>query len=205
MVHVPRRFELIPRELARPAAAPHTAAASMNETGYARTAAGLHWLVAALVAAALFMGWTMTDMAISPQRLKVYNYHKWIGVTVLALAVVRLLWKLRHPVPQLAGGPRWRSLAARAVHALLYLLMFAVPLAGWIYSNAAGYRVVYLGKLPLPNLVERDKELAAAWVQVHGALAMTFAVLAGLHLLAALHHHFIARDDTLRRMLPWRR
>jgi cytochrome b561 len=105
----------------------------------------------------------------------------------------------------LQGAPRWQALAARGVHALLYVLLFAVPLAGWVYSNASGYRVVYLGKLPLPNLVERDKELAATWVQVHGTLAMTLAVLAGLHLLAALHHHFIARDNTLRRMFPWRR
>jgi cytochrome b561 len=177
----------------------------MSETGYTRTAAGLHWLVAALVVTALAMGWTMTDMAISPQRLKVYNYHKWIGVTVLALACVRLLWKLGHPVPDLPGTPRWQALAARAVHALLYGLMFAVPLAGWVYSNAAGYRVVYLGKLPLPNLVERDKELAATWLQVHHMLAWTLAVLVGLHLLAALQHHFIARDHTLRRMFPWRR
>lgn len=176
----------------------------MSEAGYTRTAAGLHWLVAALVAAALFMGWTMTDMAISPQRLKIYNYHKWVGVTVLALAVIRLLWKLRHPVAPLPGTPRWQDLAARGVHGALYILMFAVPLAGWIYSNAAGYQVVYLGKLPLPNLVERDKELAAAWVQVHGTLAMILAVLAGLHLMAALYHQFIARDTTLRRMFPWR-
>jgi cytochrome b561 len=82
--------------------------------------------------------------------------------------------------------------------------MFAVPLAGWIYSNASGYRVVYLGKLPLPNLVERDKELAAAWLQVHGNLAMILAVLIGVHVLAALQHQFIARDGTLRRMLTWR-
>jgi cytochrome b561 len=100
--------------------------------------------------------------------------------------------------------PRWQQLAAHAGHGLLYVLMLAVPLAGWIYSNAAGYPVVYLGKLPLPNLVERDKELAAAWLQVHGSLAFTLAVLVGLHVLAALQHHFIAKDNTLRRMLAWR-
>jgi cytochrome b561 len=87
---------------------------------------------------------------------------------------------------------------------LLYLLMLAVPLAGWIYSNASGYPVVYLGAVPLPNLVERDKELAAAWVAVHGTLAMTLAILIGLHVLAALQHQFLIRDNTLRRMLTWR-
>ncbi len=164
----------------------------------------LHWTIAGLVIAGLFMGWTMTDMAISPQRLKVYNYHKWVGITVLALALFRLGWKLTHAAPPLPVMPRWQQLAAKLGHGLLYVLMIATPVAGWIYSNAAGYRVVYLGKLPLPNLVARDKELAATWVQVHGYLALIFTVLVGLHVLAALQHHFIARDNTLRRMLAWR-
>lgn len=176
----------------------------MMEPHYTRTAVALHWAIAGLILAGLFMGWTMTDMAISPQRLKVYNYHKWVGVTVLALALVRLGWRITHSAPPLPAMPRWQQLAARIGHGLLYVLMIAVPTAGWIYSNAAGYRVVYLGKLPLPNLVERDKELAAAWVQVHGNLAMILAVLVGLHVLAALQHQFIAKDDILRRMLTWR-
>jgi cytochrome b561 len=176
----------------------------MTDSHYTRTAVALHWSVAGLVFAGLFMGWTMTGMEISPQRLKVYNYHKWVGVTVLALALVRLIWKLTHRAPALPAMPQWQRLAARISHGLLYVLMFVVPMAGWIYSNASGYRVVYLGKLPLPNLVERDKELAAAWLQVHGYLATTLAVLVGLHVLAALQHQFIARDNTLRRMLRWR-
>jgi cytochrome b561 len=176
----------------------------MTEPHYTRTAVALHWSIAGLILAGLFMGWTMTEMAISPTRLKVYNYHKWIGVTVLALSLFRLVWKLTHAAPPLPSMPRWQHLAARLSHGLLYVLMLAVPVAGWIYSNASGYRVVYLGKLPLPNLVDRDKELAAAWLQVHGNLAMILAVLLGLHVLAALQHQFIARDATLRRMLTWR-
>jgi cytochrome b561 len=176
----------------------------MSEPHYTRTAVALHWSVAGLIFAGLFMGWTMTEMAISPQRLKVYNYHKWVGVTVLALALLRLIWRLTHVAPALPAMPRWQQLAARCGHGLLYALMIAAPVAGWIYSNASGYRVVYLGKLPLPNLVERDKELAAIWVQVHGNLAMILAVLVGMHVLAALRHHFIAKDNTLRRMLSWR-
>ena len=136
----------------------------MTDPHYTRTAVALHWTIAGLIFAGLFMGWTMTDMDISPRRLKVYNYHKWVGVTVLALALLRLIWKLTHRAPALPAMPAWQRLAARISHGLLYVLMFAVPLAGWIYSNATGYRVVYLGKLPLPNLVERDKELAAAWL-----------------------------------------
>jgi len=177
----------------------------MTELHYTRTAVALHWAVAGLILAGLFMGWTMTSMEITPQRLQVYNYHKWIGVTVLALALVRLAWRTTHAAPALPTMPRWQRVAARSGHGLLYVLMLAVPIAGWIYSNASGYPVVYLGKLPLPNLVERDRELAAAWVQVHGNLAMILAVLVGLHVLAALQHQFITRDNTLRRMLTWRR
>jgi cytochrome b561 len=171
---------------------------------YTRTAVALHWAIAGLVLAALFMGWTMTDMAVSPGRLKVYNYHKWVGVTVLALALLRLAWRIGHPAPPLLPMARWQQIAAHAGHGLLYLLLLAVPMAGWVYSNAAGYPVVYLGKLPLPNLVARDQELAAACLQVHHNLALLLAVLVGLHVLAALHHQFIVRDGTLRRMLTWR-
>jgi cytochrome b561 len=172
---------------------------------YTRTAVGLHWLIAALVFAAVFMGWTMTEMAISPARLKAYNYHKWVGVTVLALALLRLVWRLTHPAPSLEKMPRWQQIAAHGGHGLLYLLMLVVPISGWIYSNASGFPVVYLGKLPLPNLVGRDKAMADLWHEVHEVLATVLVVTVVLHLLAALQHHFLHKDNTLRRMLTWRR
>ncbi|MEO8314763.1 MAG: cytochrome b [Pseudomonadota bacterium] len=171
---------------------------------YTRTAVALHWLIAGLVLAAIFMGLTMTSMEISPRRLKVYNYHKWVGITVLALALLRIYWRLSHSPPPPEVVPRWQQISAHAGHVLLYILMLAVPLSGWAYSNATGYPIVYLGKLPLPDLVGKDKALAAQLVQVHGALAATFAVLVLLHVLAALQHHFIHKDRTLRRMLTWR-
>jgi cytochrome b561 len=176
----------------------------MTATHYTRTAVALHWSIAGLIFAAVFMGWTMTEMAISPGKLKLYNYHKWVGVTVLALAVVRVLWKLTHRAPPLLPMPRWQQIAAHAGHGLLYVLMLVVPLSGWVYSNASGYPVVYLGKLPLPNLVERNRELAAQWVEVHEVLATALVVLVVLHVLAALQHQFINKDKTLRRMLSWR-
>ncbi|HXC60393.1 MAG TPA: cytochrome b [Steroidobacteraceae bacterium] len=177
----------------------------MNVTTYTRTAVALHWLVAGFILAGLFMGWTMTDMAISPARLKMYNYHKWVGVTVLTLALLRLIWRLTHRPPPLVTMPRWQQLAAHGGHALLYLLMLVVPLTGWIYSNATGYRVVYLGKLPLPNLVAKDKALADFWHGAHELLATVLAITIALHVLAALQHHFLHKDNTLRRMFQWRR
>jgi len=172
---------------------------------YTRTAVGLHWLIAGLVIAAVFMGWTMTEMAITPRRLKLFNYHKWVGVTVLALAVLRIGWRIGHRPPALEPMPRWQQVLAHAGHSVLYLLMVAVPLSGWAYSNASGYAIMYLGRVPLPDLVGSDKLLAAQLVQVHGVLAWTFAGMVALHVLAALQHHFVHRDRTLHRMLTWRR
>lgn len=177
----------------------------MGNGHYGRTAVALHWSMAGLIFAALFMGWTMTDMDISPQRLKLFNYHKWVGVTVLGLALFRLVWRWTHRAPELLPMPAWQRQAARLGHGLLYLLMLAVPVAGWVYSNASGYPVVYLGKLPLPDLVETDKALAGTWHEVHEVLAFVLVAVVGLHVLAALQHHFISKDKTLRRMLAWRR
>jgi len=177
----------------------------MKGAHYTRTAVSLHWLIAGLIIAAVFMGWTMTRMEITPARLKLFNYHKWVGVTVLALALLRLAWRLTHSPPPLEPMPRWQKAAAHGGHALLYLLMLAVPVAGWIYSNASGYPVVYLGKIPLPNLMERNRELAGSLRDLHVALATALVVVVVLHVLAALQHHFLHRDNTLRRMLAWRR
>lgn len=177
----------------------------MTASHYTRTAVGLHWTMAGLILAALFMGWTMTEMDVSPQRLKVYNWHKWVGVTVLLLAVLRVVWRLTHRVPPLETGmPAWQRAGAHLSHGLLYLLLLVMPLTGWIYSNYSGYPVVYLGKLPLPDLVERNRELAASWLDVHVTLSVILAAAVGVHALAALYHHFISRDGTLRRMLAWR-
>jgi cytochrome b561 len=177
---------------------------AMAVSHYTRTAVSLHWLIAGFILAALFMGWTMTSMEFSPGKLKLVNYHKWVGVTVLALVLLRISWRLTHRPPPLEAMPRWQQFAAHAGHGLLYLLMVAVPLSGWAYSNASGYPIVYLGKLPLPDLVTKDKVLAAQLVEVHGALAIAMAATVALHVLAALQHHFLHKDRTLRRMLSWR-
>lgn len=177
----------------------------MRATPYSRTAVALHWSIAGLIFAALFLGWTMTDMAISPQRLKAYNYHKWIGVTVLWLAVLRLGWRLGHRPPPMLPMPRWQHLAAQAGHGMLYAVILVMPVTGWIYSNAVGYPVVYLGKIPLPNLVGRNRQLAASWLTVHHALGFILAALIAGHVLAALYHQFIIRDGTVGRMIAWQR
>jgi cytochrome b561 len=171
---------------------------------YTRTAVALHWLIALLVIGALCVGWTMTSMAISPAKLKLFNYHKWVGVTVLALVLLRIYWRMTHRPPPLEPMPRWQQAAAHGGHILLYFLLLVMPLSGWLYSNAAGYPIVFLGKIPLPTLLGKDKDLSAQLVQAHHLLAFVLAAVVVLHVLAALQHHFIHKDRTLRRMLSWR-
>ena len=171
---------------------------------YTRTAVALHWTVGALVVTALVMGWFMTDMATSPTKVQVYSWHKWIGITVLALFFVRALWRLTHPAPAPLPRPAWQGFAVGAVHGLLYALLLAQPLIGWLFSNAAGRSIVYLGLIPLPDLVAKNKPLADTLREVHEAGAWVLAIAIGLHVMAALKHHYVDHDDTRRRMLRWR-
>ena len=169
---------------------------------YTRTAMALHWLLAAALLGSFSVGLYMADLPFSPQRLKLYNWHKWAGVTILALSALRLAWRLTHRPPPELPAPAWQLHAARLTHGALYGLFFAVPLVGWAYSSAAGFPVVWFGVLPLPDFVGPDKALAEAIKPWHGWLAWALAALVVLHVAAALKHHFIDRDGLLRRMLP---
>lgn len=171
---------------------------------YTRTAIALHWLIAGLIACGITLGAIMTDLPVSPERLRLFNYHKWIGITVLGLAFVRGTWRLFHQPPPMVPMPVWQARIARWTHGLLYVLMFVVPLVGWTMSSAKGYPVVYLKLWQLPDLVHKNKELGEILADVHAVLAWSLAAVVGLHLAGALKHHFIDRDDTLRHMLRWR-
>jgi cytochrome b561 len=146
----------------------------------------------------------MSDLPLSPTRLKLYNWHKWAGVTILALSAARLLWRLSHRPPAGPPMPVWQARASQAVHGLLYGLFFAVPLVGWAYSSAAGFPVVLYGLFPLPDFVAPDKALAGLIKPWHAALAWSMAALVAVHLAAALKHQFIDRDQLLARMNPGR-
>jgi len=165
----------------------------------------LHWLLALLILGSLSLGLYMADLPLTPLRLKLFNWHKWAGMTILLLSALRLLWRLTHRPPADLAVPAWQQRAAHAVHGALYLLFFAVPLAGWAYSSAAGFPVVLYGLLPLPDFVPVNRALAAVFKQSHGWLAWTLALLIAAHVGAALKHQFIDRDALLRRMWPERR
>ncbi|MCS6945127.1 MAG: cytochrome b [Sutterellaceae bacterium] len=169
---------------------------------YTRTAIVLHWTVAALIVVAFPLGLYMQTLEFSPAKLRLYSYHKWIGVTVFALALLRLAWRLTHPAPPLPQhASAWQRRAAAVTHGALYALMLAIPLSGWLMSSAKGVPTVWFGVLPLPDLVGRDEVLAATLKRLHMTLNYTLAVLVAAHVAAALKHHLVDRDDVLRRML----
>ena len=171
---------------------------------YTTPAIVLHWLIALLIIGAFTMGLVMTDIpGITPTKLKYYSWHKWAGVTILALAMLRLLWRLAHKAPAYpASLPQWQQSAAHHLHVLLYVLMFAVPLSGYLYTLSAGVPVVYFGVFPLPLLIAPNPELKPVLKLVHFWLNMGLAGLVGVHIAAALKHAFVDRDGVMQRMLP---
>ncbi len=170
---------------------------------YTNVAILLHWLIVLLIIAGASLGLTLDDMPFSPQKLKFFSWHKWIGITVLLLALVRLLWRATHRPPALpAGLPPLEVRLAAVGHALLYVLLLAIPLSGWAFSGAKGVKVVYLGVLPLPDLVGKDAALAETLHTLHGALNLGLALLVAAHVAAVVKHLFFDGHDVLYRMLP---
>ena len=174
--------------------------------GYTRTSIGFHWILAAFILFNLGFGLYTIGLPLSPQKLKFFSWHKWVGVTIFLLSAARLLWRLRHPAPALpATMTAWEVRLANGSHALLYVLFFAAPLTGWLFSSAAGFQTVYLGVLPIPDLLTKNKEVADVLRFAHRWINYTMAALIGLHAAAALKHHVLDRDEVLTRMLPFLR
>lgn len=174
-----------------------------TDTAYGSLAQSFHWIIALMILVLWCVGLYMTGLEVSPQRLKLYSYHKWAGVTVFALVLARLAWRFISPPPALpAGMSAWEKLAASLGHKLLYLLLFAIPLSGWMMSSAKGYQTVYFGVLPIPDLLSKNPELGKLLEEVHEYLNFfLMAVVAG-HAGAALKHHFVDKNNVLARMVP---
>lgn len=176
-------------------------------TRYTGTAIALHWILALALIGIFGFGLYMTSLPFSPTRLKYFNWHKWAGMTILILSALRILWRITHRPPALPAKmaqamPKWQHVAHHGVHHLMYALFFAVPLMGWVYSSASGFPIVLFGVLPLPDLVGKSPDLAAALKPWHAYLAYTLAALVVLHVAAVIKHQLIDRDGLLSRMLP---
>jgi cytochrome b561 len=172
-------------------------------TRYTATAQWLHWIIALLILATIPIAWQMIEMKPGlPVRTVYFTTHKSLGVTILLLAVARLVWRSRHPAPPIPlGWPRWAASAAKTNHILLYVLLLAMPASGYLRSATDGHGISYLGLFDLPHLPQNDhvSRLALAF---HHAGQWPLYALVVLHVLGTAWHVVVRRDGALDRMLP---
>lgn len=185
-----------------------------SEKRYGAVAVTLHWLIAAAIVFQLGLGLYMSDLPLNDSsKFPLYQLHKSTGLTILALSVMRLGWRaFNRPPPLSAQMPGWERLAAHASHALFYLLMIGVPLAGWAMVSASPWNIptIWFGQFQIPHLpgfaeVPDRAATEDALKGLHKTLALAMGGLLILHVGAALKHHFWDRDSVLVRMLPFTR
>ena len=177
---------------------------------YDPVARALHWLIALAIIGMLPLGWIMESLPNGADKFALFQLHKSIGITILLLALLRLIWRWRHPPPPLPEHmPGWEKTAAHAGHVLLYMLMIGMPLVGWVIVSASPLNLptILYGVIPWPHLpilpdLDNKKEIGHMAAKVHAYLAWVIVVVAVLHIAAAWKHHLINRDDVLTRMAP---
>lgn len=170
---------------------------------YTGPAVFFHWAIVLLLGVAIPLGVWMTGLDDGERKMAAYDWHKWLGLTVWLLAIARVLWRQTHPPPAaLASIPAWQHRIAELVHWTLYGLLLVMPVVGWMATNALGFDIVLYNLVTLPALMGTSKPLGFALLAAHGWMGWAMILLVGMHAGAALQHHFLARDDTLRRMLP---
>jgi len=175
-------------------------------TRYSAVAQAFHWIIAALIVTQFVLAYTADDLPLGVHKLALLARHKSFGMTILMLAVLRLLWRLRNPAPALpAGMTPLERLLARATHFAFYVLLFAMPLTGWMMSSAKNYSVSWFGVFTWPNLIGKNENAFELLRSTHHVLSYMLFAIAVLHILAALKHHFWDKDDVLLRMLPLNR
>ncbi|MCD6027564.1 MAG: cytochrome b561 family protein [Solimicrobium sp.] len=163
-----------------------------------------HWLIALLIITTFIFGSIMVDIpGITPNKLRYYSWHKWIGISIFGLTCLRLLWRLTHTPPEFPLTlPVWQKKAASGLHVFLYLLIFGIPLSGYLFSLASGIPIVYLGIFPMPIIINPNPELKPLLKELHYVLNMALLISFGLHVLAALKHQFVDRDGIISRIVP---
>ncbi len=174
-----------------------------SKTAYGAVAQTLHWLVAAGITAQFGWAWRIDQTDSIRTQFALVNQHKSIGMTVLALVVIRLLWRaFNRPPPFPSSMSLWEKITAVTAHWLLYALILAMPLSGWMYTSAAGFGPELFGLLEIPALVDQNDRLEKVFGAMHEWLAICILALVSIHVLAALRHQFVLKDGLLKRMLP---
>jgi cytochrome b561 len=171
--------------------------------GYTGTAKALHWAIVALLAGQFIVAWAMPEIRRNTVPETLINLHLSLGALILILVIVRLAWRLTHAEPAPADGlPPAQLQTARAVHFLLYVLLLAIPVLGWMSASFRGFPVTLFGLVELPSLMAK-RAPGFGWTgDVHTFLSYTMLALVGLHVAATLYHWLIRRDGVLQRMLP---
>jgi cytochrome b561 len=174
-----------------------------DDRRYGAVAQLLHWVTVALFVYLFYLAWTMTDLPLGPEKFKLYNLHKSLGVTILGIAVLRLLWRHVTPPPPLPDNlPGWEAGAARLGHIALYLLVFLQVSVGIVHSWSANFPVIVFNLFTLPNVTGPNESLKDVLGPVHAILGWAFFVLILGHVAAALRHHLVHKDGVLLRMIP---
>jgi len=181
----------------------------LNSGGaYGIIAQVLHWCVAALILTQIALGLYAANLPVSMARLQWLSYHKSLGLTILALVLVRLVWRwIDAPPPLPDTMAHWERRAARVMHGALYIVPVLAMLAGWLYASAAGLSVNWFGLILIPDLIAKNTAIAPLFKALHHGLVALLALLLTGHIVAAARHAFILRDNVAQRMLParWRK
>jgi cytochrome b561 len=169
---------------------------------YGTTAKVLHWLVVALLLVQYLIGWLMPDIHRGMKPGDAMTYHISVGIVILLLILARLAWRLTHPVAPESSLPPWQRLSSEAMHWLLYLLVLATTISGWLFASFRGWSISFFFLTPLPMLSGENPAAIRIINHWHQKFEWTLLILIGLHVVAALVHIFIYRNRVMRRMLP---
>lgn len=174
-----------------------------DESRYGVVAQLFHWAIVVLIVVQFILANREQDLPLGPAKIAVLAQHKSFGITILGLVLLRLIWRWLNPVPaEPLDIPHWQRIAARVSHIALYALLLITPVVGWLSSSARNFPVSWFGLVTLPDFIAPDRPTYDFLHETHELLAQTLFWLALLHVAAALKHHFIDKDNVLRRMLP---
>jgi len=163
----------------------------------------LHWIMALVILVMMVAGWIAKTLPISPLKSEIFFWHKSFGILLFGLVFIRIVWRLLHTTPRLPDTmARWEQVTAHTTHLMLYFMMVITPFSGWLINSAGKFPFKVFGVWSLPALVGPDKEIQNFAQWVHLGCFSLFSILLILHIGASLHHHWVAKDDVLRRMLP---
>jgi cytochrome b561 len=172
-----------------------------RQTKYGSTAKAFHWVIVGLISVQAPLGWLMPDVRRGMMPGSAMSLHVSIGMTILTLMLLRLIWRLTHPVAPESSLPGWQHFISESVHWLLYLTVLGATLSGWLFESARGWTIRLYGVLPLPHLVAEGSPFGHTIGELHATMVWVLLSLVSIHILAALVHAVVYRDRIIQRML----